>query len=414
MGLRIAVWYNLPSGGSKRALYYHVKGLKERGHHLEAWRPEFEDAGAANFNPLSTLIQEHEVPYHYPNQSRLLARIAPAANWLKTKREQMVAHSKECGSQINRGSWDIVLGNTCLLYHSPFIARYVDAPTTLYLNEPYRPYFEALPVLPWVALSEDQLQDKSLRGMKVRLSDAINCQAHRVKLRDEVNNAHSFGQVLVNSVFSRETILRAYGLQPKVCYLGIDTENFKDLGLARERFVIGLGSITPPKNVKFLIEAIGSISKDRPPLVWVGNAANENYLQELKALAERLAVDFRPMEMVSDEVLVRLLNQASLMLYAPHLEPFGLAPLEANACGCPVLAVAEGGVKETVREGVNGSLCEPDAAEFGEKVASMLESPAHLIELGKSARNWVAEHWTLRGAVDRLEQALLKQVGRAG
>ena len=44
------------------------------------------------------------------------------------------------------------------------------------------------------------------------------------------------------------------------------------------------------------------------------------------------------------------------MIYMPHNEPFGFAPLEANACGTPVVALAEGGVKETVVTGVNGTL----------------------------------------------------------
>jgi len=47
----------------------------------------------------------------------------------------------------------------------------------------------------------------------------------------------------------------------------------------------------------------------------------------------------------------------------PRLEPFGFAPLEANACGFPVVAVAEEGIRGTVVDGVNGLLVEdhPDA-----------------------------------------------------
>jgi len=44
------------------------------------------------------------------------------------------------------------------------------------------------------------------------------------------------------------------------------------------------------------------------------------------------------------------------MVYSARLEPFGLAPLEANACATPVVAVAEGGVRESIRNGVNGVL----------------------------------------------------------
>jgi glycosyltransferase involved in cell wall biosynthesis len=57
----------------------------------------------------------------------------------------------------------------------------------------------------------------------------------------------------------------------------------------------------------------------------------------------------------SDENIVELLNRAAVMVYSARLEPFGLAPLEANACATPVVAVAEGGVRESIRNGVNWS-----------------------------------------------------------
>ena len=56
--LRIAVYHNLPTGGGKRALYNHVKALKEKGHFLEAWTTDLDN----NFLPLSNLIKEHHIP----------------------------------------------------------------------------------------------------------------------------------------------------------------------------------------------------------------------------------------------------------------------------------------------------------------------------------------------------------------
>ena len=56
--MKIAVWHNLPGGGGKRALYHHVKGLVEAGHHLEVWRPDLADE---SFLPLHELCREHIV-----------------------------------------------------------------------------------------------------------------------------------------------------------------------------------------------------------------------------------------------------------------------------------------------------------------------------------------------------------------
>jgi len=51
-----------------------------------------------------------------------------------------------------------------------------------------------------------------------------------------------------------------------------------------------------------------------------------------------------------------------LGLYAPRLEPVRYAPLEANACELPVVGVTEGGLRETIVDGVNGLLVDPPVA----------------------------------------------------
>ena len=69
-----------------------------------------------------------------------------------------------------------------------------------------------------------------------------------------------------------------------------------------------------------------------------------------------------------DQELVSPLSRAKFMIYAPRLKPFGFAPLEANSCGTSVIALAEGGVRETVKDGINGHLVEDaDPAIFGKK-----------------------------------------------
>ena len=81
---------------------------------------------------------------------------------------------------------------------------------------------------------------------------------------------------------------------------------------------------------------------------------DEKYWLEMVELARSLNVTLEVKKMVTDEQLVRLLSGAICMVYSSNLEPFGFAPLEANACGTPVIAVAEGGVRETIIHEKNG------------------------------------------------------------
>ena len=85
----------------------------------------------------------------------------------------------------------------------------------------------------------------------------------------------------------------------------------------------------------------------------------------MRSLAESHEVTFDARRSIDDSELVETLNRATAMVYAPRLEPFGLAPLEANACGLPVVAVAEGGVRETIIDGVNGFARAASAANDG-------------------------------------------------
>jgi glycosyltransferase involved in cell wall biosynthesis len=113
---------------------------------------------------------------------------------------------------------------------------------------------------------------------------------------------------------------------------------------------------------------------------------------------------------ISDSELIDILNRARLMLYAPRLEPFGFAPLEACAWGLPVVAVAEGGVRETIKDGVNGILVEHKPDRMAAAIERlMLDSDihnrlsAHGQELAKTA-------WSLGAAIDRLEKRLQAHV----
>src|SRR5205085_3252154 len=144
--MRIAVWHNLSSGGSKRALYDHVRGLMARGHTVEAWCPPTADS---DYLPLSKLIPEHVLPLDRPRPNL-------TDYWQITLHVQrclaaMEAHCRICAAEINRGGFDIVFANTCRWFHTSPIGRYVSTPSVCYLAEPYRPLYEPMPQPRWIA-----------------------------------------------------------------------------------------------------------------------------------------------------------------------------------------------------------------------------------------------------------------------
>jgi glycosyltransferase involved in cell wall biosynthesis len=128
----------------------------------------------------------------------------------------------------------------------------------------------------------------------------------------------------------------------------------------------------------------------------------------MRTLAESRDVTFEARFSVSDKELVETLNRATAMAYAPRLEPFGLAPLEANACGLPVVAVAEGGVRETIIDGVNGLLVQHRPEMMAQAIERLMQDKELAAQLGKNGWKIAEEKWSVKAAVDRLERQLIQ------
>lgn len=400
--MKIAVWHNLPSGGGKRSLYYHVKGLLENGHKVESWCPPTADR--SYMASLGEIVTEHVVPFDW----KPAVSANPMALWsnFSKKIKAMEAHSRECAREMKSGGFDLLFANTCALFGAPSIGRYVDLPKVLFLQEPNRRLYEALPKLPWVAPDPPSSFTELVASAPGFLKDLGKVQLLRAQMREETNSAAAYDRILVNSLFSRESVLRAYGLDSKVCYLGVDTDFFRPLGVTREKFVVGLGSVCPAKGVQRAITAVASIPKEkRPEIMWLGNFSEEKYQKNIESLARDLDVKITFIMCPSQEKILDVLNRASLLIYTSFLEPLGLAPLEANACGTPVVAIAEGGTRETVKDGVNGLLVrDDDPVKLGRAVSRVLEDRELLGQMNKRCREHVLDGWTWKTSVECLEK----------
>jgi glycosyltransferase involved in cell wall biosynthesis len=318
----------------------------------------------------------------------------------------MEAHTKACAEEIRSRGFDVHLIATCQFLGASPIARYLEGPTVLYLQEPHRWLYESNPELPWLAAPAPTGIRRRLAQPARVVTQAVRIHRCSQRARFEVESARAFDLVLVNSLFSRETIRRVYGLDASVCYLGVDTERFRATGAARARMVLGVGHLSTHKNARLLVEAVGRIGHARPRVEWVAAGTDPLYVAEVRAHAKRHGVDFVTHEAATDELLVSLLNRARALVYLPRLEPFGLVPLEANACGLPVVAIAEGGVRETISHDVNGLLVGPDPGEVARAIERVLDDDRLLERLGKEGRRIVEERWTTAAASERLEAAL--------
>lgn len=383
-------------------LYHNVRGLIQRGHEVESWCPSTADR---SYLPLQGLAPEHITPF----DADLESRIGPAGRYFKTFRRmrRMDKVCQQAAREIQAGGFDILFANTCFCYYMPFIVRHLNMPKVVYLHEPFRSFYEASPTLPWVGRVFNGDHSLPARARSF-VADQFKLQAVRVQARREWLNAHSCDAILTNSYYSRESILRAYGRAATVCYLGIDTVMFRNQRRPRERFIVGMGAFTLAKGIELAIKSIALLPGPRPPLVWIGDAGSLDHIADMQRLADSSGVRFETRRLISDEALVETLNRAALFIYSSRLEPFGLAPLEANACGTPVVAVAEGGVRETIKDGLNGFLVDSEPEAIAQAIDRLLGDTESARNMGERACQYVQQEWNLEKSVDSLEENLLK------
>lgn len=139
-------------------------------------------------------------------------------------------------------------------------------------------------------------------------------------------------------------IERCYGRPAEVVYPGIDTSFYRpaETGGPKDFYLI-VSALVPYKRVDLAVKAFAQVPMRCRRLVVIGKGPEQRRLQELAAGADNIAF----LSWQSDEQVRWHYQHAQAFLF-PGEEDFGLTPLEAQACGRPVIAYGQGGALETM------------------------------------------------------------------
>lgn len=184
---------------------------------------------------------------------------------------------------------------------------------------------------------------------------------------------------------------------------GVDVTRFTPDGPAAPRTrrprLLVIGRLVPRKGVDDAITALASIA-DAELFVAGGPAADElghdPEAARLGRLARALGVDHRVhlLGRVPREELPALIRSADLVLCLPWYEPFGIVPLEAMACGVPVVGSAVGGLLDTVIDGVTGALLPPrKPMAVADRVCALLHDADRLAGYSAAGIERVRSHY---------------------
>jgi glycosyltransferase involved in cell wall biosynthesis len=188
--------------------------------------------------------------------------------------------------------------------------------------------------------------------------------------RWDARTARTVDHFAANSTEVAGRIRRFYGRESRVLHPPVDVDWFTPPapGAARDR-VLAVSRFIPYKRLDLVIEACALA---RLPLTVAGSGPDES---RLRALAEQAGADVRFEISPSDERL-RELYRGAIALVFPALEDFGIVPVEAQACGTPVIGIDQGGLRDTVVDGRTGYLvARQDARALAEAVERIAREP---------------------------------------
>jgi glycosyltransferase involved in cell wall biosynthesis len=174
------------------------------------------------------------------------------------------------------------------------------------------------------------------------------------------STANRVDRFVANSHYVADRIRRYYNRVSTVVYPPVDTSFYSPGGAERDRYFLMVTALSPYKRIELALEAARAVGV---PLKIVGFGPERTRLEALAG------PDVEFLGRQSDEAILGLYRRAAGVVQTSE-EDFGIVPVEAQACGCPVVAFARGGASETVSDGVTGILVtEQTAGAFADGLA---------------------------------------------
>jgi glycosyltransferase involved in cell wall biosynthesis len=391
--VRIAIVHNNPPGGAARATAETMRRLAGRGHTVDEWTLLPAPGPALSAAPQRTTPRGRYAPT-LPLGG--LSIVASPLGPLEALRLDQAWSALAVA--VDAAGYDVVLTEGCQYVQQPRVHRRLRTPCVVYVHEVHRFVHE-----------RPREVDLARRALLAGLAPwhALLALAERAELR-------AARIVLANSRETASALRRLHGVEARVVHPGVDADLFRPLGLVRERVVLCPAALHRRKRQRLLIEALARIPRERRPrLSLIYASEGRGHVDDLRGLARAREVGLDLRQGVSDDELVHAYNRAALVAYVPEAEPFGLVPLEAMATGTPFVGAREGGLLETVEEGVTGVLVPAEAGPRARAVDDLLRDDAARARLSETGRARALERWSWERAVDEVEAALREAAGRS-
>lgn len=366
--MKIAVFHNLSDGGAIRVVYGQVRGLS-KNHSVDLY--QFNNSTYKNINKFTRNLYV----YKYDLDSNLPLFLKRFHKDIKNF-IFLYFHYKKVANIIDKRLYDIVLVHSDRWTESPFIFRFLKTPNIYHCHELLRIAYEKS-----LEFNEDVFILKKLYEKTTRIIR---------KLIDK-KNAQSARKIITSSVYIKNKVKDAYQRRATALNVGVDTSTFKPVKGTKNKilFIGGRADYKGYDTFCKIAKLVGDKHKHR--IVELGYGDGEIKIE-------------------NDDDLAKIYSESICTLCLARQEPYGLIPLESMACGTPVLAVNEGGYRETVVDGVSGFLLKREPKLFSAKINQMIDDARLVEKMGRKAREHIVKNFDCNDYNRLLEKEMLQIV----
>lgn len=362
--MKIAFFHELPKGGVTRFIIEVTKLLK-KNHTLDLF--------------VIDELRNDEVSQHFDNVYffNFVSKTWEGHNWkvrlYKDTIELIKLYfvHKKIAKKVKKNNYDFLFINASQFINSPFLLRFESTIKIFYCHDPYyRLIYDPL----------CRIQDNISFAKKIY--EKINRSIRKVLDKQNLNKAIF---LIANSNFTKMKIKKTHERKSVVVYPGVNPYFFS------------------PSKVKKNID-----------ILFIGSLSQIDGYDLFQEIQKHFKTNFKVKTLLkeegwmSDKELLDIYRRSKVVLCFGFNEAFGSIPLEAMACGVPVVAINKGGYKETVVNNKTGFLVTRNPKFIALKIEFLLKNPAIIKIMSKNARKHILDNFTWERTVEGIESFLNK------
>ncbi|MFC1615990.1 glycosyltransferase [Patescibacteria group bacterium] len=279
--------------------------------------------------PIYTLLYDEEkVGKIFPKDKVITSSLQKYPKFIRNRYRYLLSKMPRAIEELDFRNFDLVISSSSAYSHG--IITSLDTRHICYCHSPMRYAWD------W---THEYREENKIRGLK---SLFVTPLLKKIRIWDQIA-ADRPDQYIANSKYISNRIKKYFQQDSKVIYPPVEIERFKASKNHSDYFLI-VSTLTPYKKIDLAIQLFNKIGRK---LVIIGEGSHRKQLENISGPN----IEF--LGFVDDDTAKEYMENCRAFIF-PGEEDFGIAPVEAMACGKPVLAFGKGGLLETVIPGKTG------------------------------------------------------------